>query len=76
MRLRTPEQELQRWIKGAEEAGATYMLVVCDTFDYDEYPTHVYPGDSLHEVQKKYKDSVEEIIAITDVELGETLFKV
>jgi len=32
------------------------MIVVCDTFDYDDYPVYVAPGEDAREiVDKKYR---------------------
>ena len=35
-------QDLKRWFAAGVEAKASHMIVVCDTFDYEDYP--VYAG--------------------------------
>lgn len=32
----------------------SHMIVVCDTFDYSDYPVYVKHGENLAEVQRKY----------------------
>ena len=41
--------EIREWLEEAREMGATHMLVVCDTFDWEDYPVFVKPGDSIHD---------------------------
>lgn len=38
------------WFDAGVKQGATHMLVVCDTFDYEDYPVYVMPGEDPHEV--------------------------
>lgn len=42
----TPAQ-IGRWFDAGVEQGATHMLVVCDTFDYEDYPVYVMPGEDV-----------------------------
>lgn len=45
------------WFEEAQNVGATHMIVVCDTFDYEDYPVFVLPEDDVHETEQKYRDS-------------------
>lgn len=48
----TTKQEIKNWLLEGKRQHATHMLVVCDTFDYEDYPVYV----SRHEdVQTKYE---------------------
>ena len=38
------KEAIERWIKDAKEKGATHIISVCDTFEWEDYPVHVYPG--------------------------------
>lgn len=46
--------EIRAWLNEAKEKGATHMLVVCDTYDYEDYPVFVMPGDVARDVSRKY----------------------
>lgn len=47
-------QDVDRWIKSAKDMGATHIISVCDTFDYDDYPVYVMPSDNLEEKKSEY----------------------
>lgn len=47
----TSKEDIRNWIKSGQEQGATHMIVVCDTFDWEDYPVYVMPTD---DVRKKY----------------------
>ncbi len=38
-------EDIQGWLKRGQDKGATHVIVVCDTFDYDDYPVFVMPGE-------------------------------
>lgn len=44
---------IKLWIKDAPKK-ATHMIVVCDTFDYEDYPVYVMKGQNVYEVQANY----------------------
>jgi len=48
-------KDIDRWIKEATEKGATHIISVCDTFDYDDYPVYVMPGENLAEIRAEYE---------------------
>jgi hypothetical protein len=39
-----------------KKEGATHMIVVCDTFDYEDFPVYVKKGEDVREIVQKYKD--------------------
>jgi hypothetical protein len=50
------KQDIRNWINGAKKEGATHMLVVCDTFDYEDYPVSVMPDENVKEKYEQYND--------------------
>ncbi len=48
---------IARWIQRAREDGATHMIVVCDTFDYDDYPVNVMPDEDVHERVEYFRNA-------------------
>ncbi len=48
------KKDVERWIKTGREKGAAYIISVCDTFDYDDYPVYVMPDQDLDRLKKKY----------------------
>ncbi len=47
--------DLKRWFTEGVEKKATHMIVVCDTFDYDDYPVYVARGEDVEEKAAKYE---------------------
>jgi hypothetical protein len=46
--------ELSKWFDQGVAEKATHMVVVCDTFDWDDYPVFVKPTEDVREVAAKY----------------------
>lgn len=53
----TSVAELTEWFDLGVEQGATHMIVVCDTFDYEDYPVWVMPGKNVREVEQEYSSA-------------------
>lgn len=40
----TTKDEIRAWLLEGKAQGATHTLIVCDTFDYSDYPKHIRVG--------------------------------
>lgn len=49
--MATTKEDIKEWIKQGKAQGATHMIVVCDTFDWEDYPVYVKPDE---DVRKRY----------------------
>ena len=49
----TTRDDIRNWLRRAKAEGATLMIVVCDTYDHEDYPVSVKPGE---DVRKKYDE--------------------
>ena len=47
------KQDIEEWFKQGVREKATHMIVVCDTFDWDDYPVYVKKGDDVRTEQAK-----------------------
>ena len=43
----TTRERIREWIERGQEEGATHVIVVCDTFDWEDYPVMVKPGEDV-----------------------------
>ena len=43
----TTRQDIRSWFDDGVAQNATHMIVVCDTFDHEDYPVYVYPGQDV-----------------------------
>lgn len=50
----TTKQDIERWFDQGVADGHTHLIVVCDTFSYEDYPVYVDPSDDPIEVHHKY----------------------
>ena len=41
------KQDIRKWLDEGKEQGATHVIVVCDTYDWDDYPVFVMPGEDV-----------------------------
>lgn len=43
------KSEIRGWLHRGIEQGATHVICVCDTFDWEDYPVFVSKDESVHE---------------------------
>lgn len=48
------KEDVNRWMHSGKMRGATHVVSVCDTFDYDDYPVYVYSHQNVDDVVKEY----------------------
>lgn len=46
--------EIRNWLEHGRKLGATHVLVVCDTFDWEDYPVFVKPKENAHDIFVHY----------------------
>lgn len=51
--MATTQADIRRWLNEGKSMGATYVIVVCDTFDWEDYPVYVASNE---DVRKKYTE--------------------
>lgn len=52
--MSTSWSEILAWCEAGLEAGATHMIVVCDTFEWEDYPVYVKPGENPRDKAKEF----------------------
>ncbi len=45
---------IREWLTAGEKVGATHMIIVCDTFDHEDYPVYVGKDDNVRTEAAKY----------------------
>jgi hypothetical protein len=48
------KQDICRWLEEGKEREATHVIVVCDTFDWDDYPVYVMKDEDVDERYKHF----------------------
>jgi hypothetical protein len=54
MEMPTSKADIKGWLTRGRDKGATHVIVACDTFDWDDYPVFVMPGQDAREIAKGY----------------------
>lgn len=52
--MATTQADIRVWLAHAKKIKATHVIIVCDTFDYEDYPVYVAPNESVREKYNKY----------------------
>lgn len=50
----TTKETIADWFKQGMEQKATHMIVVCDTWDWEDFPVYVKVGQDVHEIYKEH----------------------
>lgn len=48
------KQDISRWLDSAKKDGKTHVLVVCDTYDWDDYPVYVGVDEDVKTIESQY----------------------
>ena len=50
----TTREDIEEWCKEGKREKATHMIVVCDTFDHEDYPVYVYDKQDIRKTIDEY----------------------
>lgn len=43
----TTKEDIREWLERGKREGATHLIVACDTFDRQDFPVFVKPGEDV-----------------------------
>ncbi len=52
----TTREQIRSWLHEGKAQGATHVIIVCDTFDYEDYPVYVRPGQDIRTRMAEFDD--------------------
>lgn len=52
--MTTLRADIKKWLEEAKRVNATHMIVVCDKFDWSDYPIFVMKGEDVRQVVAEY----------------------
>lgn len=61
----TSVDTIKGWFECAEIEGASHMIVKCDTFDFEDYPVFVRPGEDPRQIDRENEDRTMECYKIS-----------
>lgn len=51
--MSTTKDDIRSWLERAKKNSASHVIIVCDTFDHEDYPVEVKQGE---DVRAKYAE--------------------
>lgn len=55
--MATTQEDIRKWLEeGKNDKDITHMIVVCDTFDYEDYPVYVTKSENPREKFQEYDE--------------------
>lgn len=64
-------QDLKTWYDHGVKAKATHMIVVCDTFDYEDFAVYIEKGQNFYSKYNEYTNgkNMARIVEVYDLSL-------
>lgn len=63
--MKTTVEMLGQWFDRGLFLNSTHMIIVCDEYDYDNYPVYVSLDESAYEVAEAYdKKSMQRVVEV------------
>jgi len=63
-------EEIERWIQTAIKNGDKFIISVCDTFDYEDYPVYCKDKEELDRQRPEFDNiNMQRINEIIDIDL-------
>ncbi len=57
--------DLKEWVARGKRKGASHMIIVCDTFDWEDFPIYVMPGqDARKEFDNESKKPMQKVMEV------------
>ena len=48
----TTRDEIAEWVRAGKDRGATHVMIIVDTFDWEDYPIYVKPDEDARAIAK------------------------
>ena len=63
--MATTAQELREWFSLGVKIGATHMIVVCDTFEWEDYSSYVmHNEDVVQMAQQRHGKNMQKVMEV------------
>ncbi len=67
--MATTQDDIRGWLKEAKRQKATHLIVVVDTFDHQDYPVYVKPGEDIHARIVHYNGNMQRVMEVYNLSL-------
>jgi len=64
------KEDIHEWLKEGKKKGMTHVIIVCDDFQWEDYPIYIMPGQDVKEIEKKHGvEQMERVMEIYNLSL-------
>lgn len=64
------KEEIREWLNEGIKKGATHVIVVCDTWDWEDYPVYVMPEEDVRNKERSYMGGDTKIMEIYNLKMS------
>jgi hypothetical protein len=66
----TSRDDIKGWFESGKKENATHMIVVCDEFDYDDYPVYAHDDtECLEQFDKFNGKNMQRVMEVYDLRM-------
>lgn len=63
-------EEIHEWLMRGKREGATHVIIVCDTFEWEDYPVYVKPDENAPAKVEEYRGkSMQKVMEVYNLAL-------
>jgi len=66
----TTKIDISNWVRNGWGRGYTHLIIVCDTFNYEDYPVYVSSNEKITEIIDKYNKNMQKVIEVYSYSLN------
>lgn len=67
----TTKEDIEKWFENGIKENATHMIIVCDTYSYEDYPVYVTKDEKVENKINEYKEKyMQKIMEVYDLSTG------
>ena len=64
-------EDIREWFLQGREQKATHMIVVCDTYDWEDYPVYVSKNENVREKFEEYNGkNMQKVMEVYSLQRG------
>jgi hypothetical protein len=65
------KEDISRWFDKGKKDGATHLLVVCDTYEFEDYPVFVHSAKEAKEKYAKFNGpNMQKVMEVYDISMN------
>lgn len=66
------QQDIDSWFDRGVSENATHMIIVCDTFSWDDYPVYIYAGEDFYSQYDRFTNgkNMQKVMEVYDLSMS------